>query len=175
MNDHPIEIAGIFIPSSRPFFLVMVGVHIAAGITCVIAGLIAMRSRKAPGRHPRAGRIYYRSLIVVCLTMTAMAAMRWPHDNILFVLGLFSFACAFFARRFIAHGSRRSVRAHIFGMGGSYTLLLVAFYVDNGEHLPIWKDLPPILYWLLPTVIALPITLYTIVNHPLAKRKRELT
>ena len=35
-------------------------------------------------------------------------------------------------------------------MGTSYVLLLVAFYVDNGKQLPIWKDLPHFTYWLLP-------------------------
>ena len=173
MADHPIEIAGILIPSSRPFFLVMVGVHVTAGITCVIAGLVAMRSQKGPGRHPRAGLFYYRSLIVVCLTMAVMAVMRWPNDNNLFVLGLLSFVCAFFARRFITHRSGWRVRAHIVGMGSSYTLLLVAFYVDNGKHLPVWKELPPILYWLLPTVIALPLIARSIQSHPLAKAERE--
>jgi hypothetical protein len=29
-------------------------------------------------------------------------------------------------------------------------LLLIAFYVDNGKQLPVWKDLPHVTYWLLP-------------------------
>jgi len=28
------------------------------------------------------------------------------------------------------------------GMSLSYVLMLIAFYVDNGKQLPIWKDLP---------------------------------
>jgi hypothetical protein len=45
------------------------------------------------------------------------------------------------------------VRLHIIAMGMSYILLLTAFYVDNGKSLPLWKELPPIAYWLLPGAI----------------------
>jgi hypothetical protein len=34
-------------------------------------------------------------------------------------------------------------------MGLSYVLMLIAFYVDNGKQLPIWKDLPHFGYCLL--------------------------
>jgi hypothetical protein len=36
------------------------------------------------------------------------------------------------------------------GMSASYILLLTAFYVDNGKHLPVWRTLPHLVYWLLP-------------------------
>jgi hypothetical protein len=42
-------------------------------------------------------------------------------------------------------------------MGVSYILLLTAFYVDNGKSLPLWKELPPIAYWILPGAIGGPI------------------
>ena len=35
------------------------------------------------------------------------------------------------------------LRLHIAGMAVSYILLLTAFYVDNGPHLPLWRSLPP--------------------------------
>ena len=57
-------------------------------------------------------------------------------------------------------------------MGTSYTLLLIAFYVDNGAHLPLWNQLPAILYWLLPTAIALPFIARAIWSHPLARTER---
>jgi hypothetical protein len=38
-------------------------------------------------------------------------------------------------------------------MGCSYITLLTAFYVDNGPHLPLWRLLPPIALWTLPTVL----------------------
>jgi hypothetical protein len=42
-------------------------------------------------------------------------------------------------------------------MSASYILLLTAFYVDNGQHLPGWKSLPHLTYWLLPSAIGLPL------------------
>ena len=175
MIDHSIEIAGIVIPSTRSLFLVTVAVHVAAGIFCVLSGLIAMLSQKVRGKHTRAGVAYYRSLIVVCSTMTVLAIMRWPEDNVLWILGAGAFAGALLARRSITHRTAWRIRLHILGMGCSYTLLLVAFYVDNGKQLPVWKELPPILYWLLPVAIALPLIGQAVWRHPLAQGERLST
>jgi hypothetical protein len=35
--------------------------------------------------------------------------------------------------------------------------LLTAFYVDNAKSLPVWKSLPHVAYWLLPSAVGLPI------------------
>ena len=56
------------------------------------------------------------------------------------------------------------------GMGGSYILMLTAFLVDNGKFLPIWRTLPPLALWLVPSVIGLPILVYNLVRHPLVRR-----
>jgi hypothetical protein len=56
--DQGIVILGIPIPSSSPLFLAIVGVHVAAGLVCVVAGAVAMLSSKRAGRHPSAGAIY---------------------------------------------------------------------------------------------------------------------
>ncbi len=55
------------------------------------------------------------------------------------------------------------------GMGLSYILLLTAFYVDNGKSLPLWKDLPPIAYWLLPAAVGLPLIIQALFRHPLVR------
>ena len=46
-------------------------------------------------------------------------------------------------------------RLHLVGMSASYILLLTAFYVDNGKHLPVWRSLPYLAYWLLPSAVGL--------------------
>jgi hypothetical protein len=56
------------------------------------------------------------------------------------------------------------------GMGLSYILLLTAFYVDNGPNLPVWRYLPPLAYWLAPSLVGLPILLWALVWHPLVRR-----
>jgi hypothetical protein len=55
-------------------------------------------------------------------------------------------------------------------MGASYVLLLIAFYVDNGHSLPLWKELPPIAYWLLPAAIGIPLIVRALLWHPLARQ-----
>lgn len=61
-------------------------------------------------------------------------------------------------------------------MGLSYILLLTAFYVDNGKSLPLWKYLPTIAYWLLPSAIGLPLIVTALLRHPLVRpSKRSAT
>jgi hypothetical protein len=170
LTDQGIVVLGIPIPSPSPFFLTTVGVHVAAGLICVIAGVVAMLSSKRVGRHPSAGTVYYWSLVVVFVSMTVLSIMRWPHDIHLFILGILSFAAGFIGR-----AARRQLwagwpRIHMSGMGLSYILLLTAFYVDNGPNLPVWRHLPPLAYWLAPSLVGLPILLWALVRHPLVRR-----
>jgi hypothetical protein len=64
----------------------------------------------------------------------------------------------------------RHPRYGITGMGSSYILLLIAFYVDNGRSLPLWKELPPIAYWLLPAAVGIPLIVRALLWHPLVRR-----
>ena len=52
-------VAGIEIPSTSPIFLTIVGLHVIAGVACVVAGAAAMLSPKRPGLHPAFGALYY--------------------------------------------------------------------------------------------------------------------
>jgi uncharacterized membrane protein len=166
MDQAPIIIGGIPIPSDSPAFLLVLGVHVLAGIGCVVTGLAAMVARKGPGRHPYFGTLYYRFLLIVFVSMAILSAMRWGEDYHLFVLGTLAFTAALVGRRAIR---RRTIRRHIMGMGSSYILLLTAFYVDNGAHLPLWRQLPTLAYWLLPAAIGVPIIIRTLRRHPLAR------
>lgn len=59
MTDGITNIAGIEIPSTDPNFLAIAGVHVLLGLTCTVAGIVAMLSQKRAGRHPRYGTIYF--------------------------------------------------------------------------------------------------------------------
>jgi hypothetical protein len=170
MIGHPTTIAGFPLPSDTPLFLAFVAVHVAAGLIAVIAGAIAMLSRKRPGRHPRAGTVYYWALAVVFVTMCALAFSRWSEDYHLFILGLLSFVAATIGRT-----ARRKLwpswpRIHMTGMGASYILMITAFYVDNGPNLPLWRELPPLAFWILPTLIGGPILINALLRHPLVRQ-----
>jgi hypothetical protein len=163
-------VAGIEIPSTNPMFLTVVGIHVLLGLTCTVTGAIAMLSQKRAGRHPRNGTIYFWCLAGVFLTAASLAAVRWAEDYHLFILGASSFAAAYLGREARRHRWRSWVRLHIAGMGSSYVLLLIAFYVDNGRSLPLWKELPAIAYWLLPAAIGIPLIVRALLWHPLARR-----
>ena len=165
------DVAGIEIPSTNPVFLTLVGVHILLGLACVVTGAVAMLSQKRPGRHPRNGMIYFWCLAGVFLTAASLAAVHWAQDYHLFVLGALSFAAAGLGRQARRKRRRRWARLHIAGMGASYVLLLIGFYVENGNSLPLWKELPPIAYWLLPAAIGIPLIVRAMLWHPLVRRE----
>jgi hypothetical protein len=48
------------------------------------------------------------------------------------------------------------VIAHLTGMISSYVVLLTAFYVDNAHLFPGFNQLPIIVFWVAPSLIALP-------------------
>ena len=51
----------------------------------------------------------------------------------------------------------------------SYVFMLIAFYVDNGKQLPVWKGLPQFTYWLLPVTVATPLIVWALFSHPLVQ------
>jgi hypothetical protein len=171
LTDEGIVVLGIPIPSSSPAFLTTLGIHVVAGLICVIAGAVAMLSAKRAGRHPSAGTVYYWSLVVVVASMTFLCIMRWPHNIHLFVLGVLSFAAGFTGRAALRGHWVGWPRIHMTGMGLSYILLLTAFYVDNGPNLPVWRHLPALAYWLAPSLVGLPILLWALLRHPLVRRR----
>ena len=173
MTDEGVVVLGIPIPSSSPLFLGIVAVHVAAGIVCTVAGIVAMLAPKRSGRHPSAGTVYYWSLVVVFLSMSVLSILRWPADTHLFVLGILSFGAGLVGRMEQRRPAPVRLRVHVTGMGISYILLLTAFYVDNGPHLPIWRSLPPLAHWLLPSIVGLPILLWAITRHPLVRHPRR--
>ncbi len=175
MTDNPINVAGLEILSDSPIFLAALGVHVLAGLFCVGAGVSAMLSRKRPGRHPRFGTIYYYCLSVVFASATILSVMRWAEDYHLFILGTLSFATASLGRMALRRRWRNRIRSHISCMGLSYILLLTAFYVDNGKNLPLWNQLPPIAFWLLPGAVGTPFIVRALLRHPLAQRSKGST
>ncbi|HEY3887005.1 MAG TPA: hypothetical protein VGL73_00415 [Caulobacteraceae bacterium] len=169
MIDTGAVVAGIPIPSTSPAFLAGVGVHVLAGLTCVLTGAVAMLSRKARGRHSNFGTVYFWGLIVVFASSCGLAIVRWAEDYPLLILGSLAMASAGFGRSALRRRWPGWVRLHISGMGASYVLLLTAFYVDNGRNLPVWRHLPQIAFWLGPSAIGLPITAYALLRHRLVR------
>jgi len=175
MTDNPINVAGIEIPSDSPVFLAVLGAHVLFGLACVVTGVVAMLSRKRPGRHPRFGTIYYYCLTIVFASAAILSAMRLAEDYHLFILGALSFGTASLGRLSIRRRWRNWIKLHITCMGLSYILLLTAFYVDNGKNLPLWNKLLPIAFWLLPGAVGTPFIVRSLLRHPLVRRSKGST
>jgi hypothetical protein len=169
----PITIGGFPLPNDSPEFLGVLAVHVAAGMWCVATGVVAMLSDKERGRHPRFGSLYFWGLVVVFVTMSALAAMRWAEDYILFILGALSFGAAFVGRLAAPSRAPGWTRIHVTAMGSSYILMLTAFYVDNGKNLPLWRNLPHIAYWLIPSAVGIPIIVRVLLRPLPGEAQRE--
>lgn len=174
MNGEPFIVGGIPIPSDAPVFLGALGVHVLFALAAVIAGAVAMFSKKMTGKHPRFGNYYYWSLAMVFVSAAALSAMRWTENYHLFVLGILSFSAAWIGRAARRRRWARWVTVHITALGASYVLLLTAFYVDNGPHLPLWNKLPPAAFWVLPSVFGLPLIIWALLRHPLMRSAMRL-
>jgi len=171
MADPSTTVAGIEIPSTDPLFLgVVVAIHIPLGLACVVVGAVAMLSTKGRGRHSTFGQVYYWGLLALFMSATFLSVMRWAENHHLFILGALSFASAWLGRRALRARWPAWVRLHVSGMGFSYVVMLIAFYVDNGKQLPVWKDLPHFTYWLLPLAIGTSLIVRALLWHPLARR-----
>jgi hypothetical protein len=165
LQDTVLKIAGIEVPSKSPLFLTLLAFHVLAALVCVVTGIVAMLSKKRPGRHPKFGTVYYWSLAVVFASATALAAMRWMEDYPLFVLGGISFCAASLGRTARRRRWRKWANVHISLMGFSYIVMLTAFYVDNGKSLPLWRDLPHFTYWFLPALVGFPLVVRALVRY----------
>jgi hypothetical protein len=166
--DPTIDVGGLSVPDLGPAFLAVLAVHVAAGLTAVVAGLLTTTARKRAGRHPGAGRVYLGAVAAVFLTATLMAVQRWREDWRLFIIAAVTFGLALVGwwarrRRRPAGRSRlgrgpRWLPWHAWAMSGSFMALLTGFYVDNGPRLPVWDRMPPVLHWTLPWILGVPLT-----------------
>jgi hypothetical protein len=160
-------ILGIPVPSADPVFLAIVGIHVLFGLAAVVMGAVAMLSSKGRGRHTNFGTIYFWCLFGVFVTMSALSFMRWSANYHLFVLGALSFGAGSLGRAAAQLHWNQWPRLHLAGMGASYILVLTAFYVDNGRNLPLWRELPELAFWFLPSAVGVPLIVHSLYRHPL--------
>jgi hypothetical protein len=133
--------------------LIYVSLHIAAGLTALTAGIVAMLSRKGAWWHRHAGVVYLYGIGTIALTAAGLVSTRGPQFDHLLVFAAVAVTLAFggwFMRK-VNQG------LHISGMGLSYVVMVTAFYVDNGHKLPFWNQFPEWVFWVGPMAIGLPI------------------
>ena len=125
------------------FFLPLV-VHILAGLTAGITGVVMFSLPKRRGSHQRWETGYVWAYSVVFLTVAILLVQQWKADAYLFFLAVLGFGLAlggYAARRFGQETrvgdtlAKQWVVVHIVGMIGSYVVLWTAFFVDNAHKI----------------------------------------
>ena len=148
---------------SFSFFIPLV-VHILAALTTAITGIVVFSLPKGRRGHQRWESGYLGAYSVVFLTVILLTVQRWQADAYLFFLIVIGYALALGA-----YGIGRLrleswaenipakpwVAAHIVGMIGSYVVLWTGFFVDNGHKIPGLEHLPPLAFWVVPSLIGL--------------------
>jgi hypothetical protein len=154
---------------SSAFFPIL-GLHILAGLVCLVTGIVTIASAKRAGLHPICGTIYHRSLAVLVISAGLLAAARWTDDRVLFVLGVISFGASSLGRAARTRRWQTWVGTHIISMGCSFIAMLTAFCVEEGASLPGLSRLPRLTYWFLPVLVGTPLILRALCCYRMSRR-----
>ena len=149
---------------------ILVLVHVPAGIVAVATGATAMLAAKGGRTHRSAGLAYLVSLAIVCVSGCGLVVTRWPHFPHLLLLAVVAGVLAgvgYAARR------RSNPVPHLLPMSTSFVAMLTAFYVDNGPRLPLWRLLPQTAFWILPSLVALPLLARAVRRYERPRRANE--
>ena len=76
------------LPASALPIRLLLGLHIAAGTTALLAGLVPMLGRKGGPAHVRAGRLYTYCMLVVAATAVALCGLQPLTLSRLFLTGI---------------------------------------------------------------------------------------
>jgi FtsH-binding integral membrane protein len=152
---------------------IMLILHIVAGYLALGIGLVAMFAPKKRGRHTTTGKIYFWLVTTVCASAVVMAILNWEVSSYLFYIAIFSFLFALVG--YIAYQKKRKnwMVTHIAGMGGSYIAMVTGFIVVNQQNVAAFKDIPSLVFWLLPTIIGTPIIKKVGDKYDIRKRTKK--
>lgn len=166
-----LEVGGIRMLFKSAVFSPVLGIHILAGLVCVVTGILSMDSEKRAGVHPICGTIYHLGLAVLVISAGFLAAAHWTEDRVLFVLGVISFGASSLGRAALRRRWQPWVGTHIIFMGCSFIAMLTAFCVEEGESLPGLSELPRLTYWFLPALVGTPLIMRAVFRYRRRRRR----
>lgn len=137
--------------------------HVVSGGLALLAGPVAMFSRKRRGIHTRFGLLYTLLVLTTCLSALVLVTVEGWHRY--WVLGAISVATlASVMIGFLAARRKRPgwITTHIVGQLSSYISMVTAFAVVNRTMLRELTGLPSLWYWLLPTLIGTPLIMLAV-------------
>ena len=151
----------------------VLALHIAVGTAGLILGPIAMRARKKPGLHTRAGEAYHWVMLAVCLTASLLAVLEWKRLWWFLPIATGSYAFALLGYASAKRRWRGWLPAHIAGQGGSYIAMTTALLVVNWQTLTGTRGIYSPMAWALPTVVGAPIIAWVTYQVRIGKRPKR--
>lgn len=136
--------------------------HVAAGIFALLVGIIAMTAKKYSKIHRGSGQVYFWLVSFVCLTGAILPFFNWTKNWWLLLISIFSYYFAFLGWRAEKKRAEGWIKDHIRGMLGSYVAMVTAFVVVNIHRFEFLNYIPRIVFWILPTVVAIPLIRMTV-------------
>jgi hypothetical protein len=175
MSQELFDVDGIGMLFESPALFPILGIHILAGLVCLVTGIMSMLSQKRAGLHTRCGTIYHWALAVLVTSAGLMAAAHCTDDRVLFVLGVVSFGASCLGRTVRRRNWQAWTGTHIISMGCSFIAMLTAFCIEEGESVPGLSGLPRLTYWFLPALVGTPLIVRALVRHRLRYRRAAVT
>ena len=160
-----LKVDGIGTLVKSSVFFPILGIHILAGLVCLVTGVAAIASEKRAGLHPMCGTIYHWGLAVLVISAVFLSAAHWTDDRALLVLGGISLGASFLGRTARRRHSQTWIGTHLLSMGCSFIAMLTAFCVEEGKNLPGLSALPGLTYWFLPTLVGALLIILAPVPH----------
>ena len=100
-----------------------------------------------------------------------MALSHWQTSWWFALVGIFSFALAWRGYRAVKLRDEGWLKKHISGMLGSYIALATALLVVKSKDIPFTENIPHVIFWIMPTLIGVPIISRVVSKNSLAKTK----
>ena len=159
MAFHPTTISGTAPSIMQMLHTFNISLHVLAGTTALVIGLLALSSRKPSARHFRYGR-YFLYLLVVVVGTGFTGLLFFRSSSFLLMLTLLAGYNVFAGYRTVRLRERRSTRADALVSAGTLLIgLLYLFYLrQSGGN---WA--PSVVYSTL-AALAL-VTIYDLLKH----------
>jgi len=89
-------------------YALILALHVFAGFTALLVGLVPMFTAKGSSRHVQSGKVYFWAMFGVFLTSSAMFFFKPDRLLFLFLIGIFSFYLTFTGSRAVRYKKRGS-------------------------------------------------------------------
>ena len=137
--------------------------HAACGGLALLAGPVAMFSRKRRGVHTRSGWLYTMLALATCLSALALVSLEgWTRYWILGAISIATLASVMIGFLAARRKWRNWITAHIVGQLSSYISMVTAFVVVNRSMVREITGLPSLWCWILPTLIGTPLIMLAV-------------